>query len=410
MNHISYQPPQDVLQKYAQVLVKYALNHGKGLKAGEVVMLRVPDVAKELGRELRNEILRQGGHPMLRLYPTELEADFYELANEEQLTFFPENYLKAQADLVDHNISIIGETDPNELINTDPDKIMRAQVSVKPYRDWLMEKENRNAFSWTAALWGTQAGADTVGLTLEEYWQQIIQACFLDTENPVAKWQELQRQQTSIKATLDDMKIEKVHVVGPDVDLTVQIGADRVWRAGSGANIPSFEFFTTPNMNGTEGWIRFNQPLYHYGNVIEGIELHFEKGKVVKSSATKGEKVLKSMLAAPNAEMLGEFSLTDRRMSRITHVMAETLFDENIGGPHGNMHVAVGMAYKDCFRGDPSQLGADDWNAIGFNDSAVHTDIITTAERTVTATLADGTEKILYENGEFTFWRHQEHA
>lgn len=404
MNHLSYHPPKEILEKYAQVLVNYALNGGAGLKPQEVVFLRIPDVAKELGRVLRNEILRQGGHPLLRIYPTGMEADFYELANEEQLTFFPEEYLHAQADLIDHAISIIGETDPFELLHADPEKIMKTQVAAKPYRDWLTEKENRNAFSWTAALWGTQAGADQVGLTLEEYWKQIIQACFLDEENPVQKWQTLQKQQEIIKQHLDEMQIEKLHIVGPDVDLTVQIGANRVWRAGSGANIPSFEFFTTPHMSGTEGWIRFNQPLYRYGNVLEGIELHFEQGKVVKSSAAKGEKVLHSMLAAPQADMLGEFSLTDRRMSRITHVMAETLYDENIGGPHGNMHVAVGMAYKDCYRGDPSQLGADDWNALGFNDSAVHTDIITTAERTVTATLQDGSEVILYQDGQFTFW------
>jgi aminopeptidase len=404
MTNAPYQPPKEILEKYAQVLVNYALNGGTGLKQKEVVFLRIPDVAKELGRALRNEVLRQGGQPLLRIYPTGMEADFYELANEEQLTFFPEQYLHAQAELIDHAISIIGETDPFELLNTDPDKIMKTQVAAKPYRDWLMEKENRGAFSWTAALWGTQAGADQVGLSLEEYWQQIIQACFLDEANSVHKWQTLQKQQEKIKQQLDDMKIEKVHIVGPEVDLTIRIGADRVWRAGSGANIPSFEFFTTPHMHGTEGWIRFNQPLYRYGNVIEDIELYFEQGKVIKSNASKGQNVLQSMLAAPQADMLGEFSLTDSRMSRITHVMAETLYDENIGGPHGNMHVAVGMAYKDCYRGDPSQLGADDWNALGFNDSAVHTDIITTAERTVTASLQDGSELVLYKDGKFTFW------
>lgn len=400
-----YTPSPEILEKYAQVLVNYALNRGEGVKPDEVVFLRIPDVAKELGRALRNEVLRQGGHPLLRLYPTGMEADFYELASDKQLTFFPGNYLHAQADLIQHSISIIGETDPYELLNTDPEKIMKSQVAAKQYRDWLTEKENRNAFSWTAALWGTQANADQVGLTLEEYWQQIIQACFLDAKDPVAKWRQLQTQQNTIKQQLDDMQIETVHVTGPDLDLTVQIGADRVWRAGSGANIPSFEFFTTPHRDGTEGWIRFNQPLYRYGNVIEGIELHFHKGRIIKATAKKGVNVLKSMIATPGADMLGEFSLTDQRMSRITHVMAETLYDENIGGPYGNMHVAVGMAYKDCYRGDPAQLGVDDWNALGFNDSAVHTDIITTTDRTVVAHLADGTKCTLYENGKFPFWK-----
>jgi aminopeptidase len=32
------------------------------------------------------------------------------------------------------------------------------------------------------------------------------------------------------------------------------------------------------------------------------------------------------------AAQVGEFSLTDRRFSRITHFMANTLYDENFGG------------------------------------------------------------------------------
>ena len=53
-----YQPSQKILQKYAQVLVNFALNSGKGVKSGEVVMCQVPDVAKPLALELQNAILK----------------------------------------------------------------------------------------------------------------------------------------------------------------------------------------------------------------------------------------------------------------------------------------------------------------------------------------------------------------
>ena len=45
-------------------------------------------------------------------------------------------------------------------------------------------------------------------------------------------------------------------------------------------------------------------------------------------------------------QQVGRVSLTDSRLSRINHFMAETLYDENIGGPQGNTHVAIGMAYR----------------------------------------------------------------
>jgi aminopeptidase len=397
-----YIPSQEILEKYADVLVNFALNSGNGIKKGEIVQIAVPDVAKPLAKELNIAVLKAGAHPIVRLIPTGFERDYYNHANKEQLTHFPEQYLKAKAKLLDHTISIIADPDPNILKGIDSKKIMMSREAQYPFREWLFNKEHKKQFTWTLGLWGTQAKADIVGLTLEEYWDQIIKACFLDKKDPVNEWKKLTAMQYDIQKKLNKLEIQSVHMTGEDVDLTVQLGKDRAWKTGSGCNIPSFEHFTSPDWRGTNGWIQFNQPLYRYGNVIENVRLEFKDGKVVKSSATKGESVLKDMLATKNADKLGEFSLTDNRFSRITHPMAETLFDENIGGPFGNSHVAVGMAYKDCYKGDPATVEEADWEAMGYNNSSVHTDIVTTADRTVTATLQDGSTKVIYQNGQFT--------
>ena len=84
--------------------------------------------------------------------------------------------------------------------------------------------------------------------------------------------------------------------------------------------------------------------------------------------------------------------------------MAETLFDENMGGPHGNTHIAVGMSYRDTYAGDPSKLSKKEAEALGFNDSSVHTDMISTAPRTVTAHLKNGKEIVIYKHGQFVLW------
>jgi aminopeptidase len=199
------------------------------------------------------------------------------------------------------------------------------------------------------------------------------------------------------------MKIDKVHIEGVDADLWITIGEKRRWEGGSGRNIPSFEIFTSPDWRGTNGWMRFNQPLYRYGNIVEGIRLEFKNGLVTKATARKNEKMLKQMIATPNANKLGEFSMTDRRFSHIDKFMAETLFDENIGGKHGNTHVAVGMSYVDTYDGDASKLSKKDLARLGFNDSSVHTDVVSTAPRTVTAHWPNGKSKIIYQNGQYTF-------
>ncbi len=396
-----FTPPQLILSRYADVLVNFALGNKEGISKGEVVQVLVPDIAKPLAKELQKSILKAGGHMLLRLLPTGMDADFYALASEEQLTFFPETHLKTRADLVDHSIAIIADPDPEELKHIDPSKIFSARNAQKKYRDWLTDKEQHGKFTWTLGLWGVQAKADLVGLTLEEYWQQIIQACFLDQEDPIEAWRTVKKQQEKTRDALNSLHIAHLHVKGPDVDLTVRLGETRIWKGGADRNIPSFELFTSPDWRGTEGWMQFNQPLYRYGNILEGVRLEFGKGLVTKATATKGEKVLKEMIKTPNANKLGEFSLTDSRLSRITHPMAETLYDENIGGRYGNSHVAIGMAYRDCYRGDQSTVTKKQWEKMGYNDSAEHTDIVSTTDRTVEATLTDGSKKIIYADGTF---------
>ncbi|MBW7944731.1 aminopeptidase, partial [Patescibacteria group bacterium] len=103
----TYQPSQEVIKKYAEVLVNFALNSGQGIKIGEVVQCAVPDVAKPLALALQNAVLKAGGHPIIRLIPTGFERDFYDLANEEQLTFFPEEYYRARVKMIDHQVGIL---------------------------------------------------------------------------------------------------------------------------------------------------------------------------------------------------------------------------------------------------------------------------------------------------------------
>jgi aminopeptidase len=108
------------------------------------------------------------------------------------------------------------------------------------------------------------------------------------------------------------------------------------------------------------------------------------------------------MIAQENADKVGEFSLTDRRHSRITRFMANTLYDENMGGVYGNTHIALGNAYKDTFPGEYGKVTEAQWAEMGYNSCPkVHTDIISTSDRTVTARLRNGSEQIIYQEGQF---------
>jgi aminopeptidase len=404
---MSYHPPQKILEKYADVLVNFALGSGKGIKKGDVVMINGNEYSKRLYAEIIKAVWKSGGHVIGRYSPDNepwmnFDSEFFVHATPAQIEFFAEKYYKGVIDQIDHSVMIIAETDKKSLSKVDPAKIMARSRAHKPFMEWRNKKENAGKFTWTLGLYGTPAMAKEAKLSEKEYWNQIIKACFLDKKSPIAEWKKIYKQLELYRQKLNRLPIDTMHVKGVDVDLTIKLGEKRAWNGGSGRNIPSFELFTSPDWRGTQGWIRFNQPLYRYGNLIEGIELWFENGKVVKATARKNEKLLKAMIANPGADKVGEFSLTDRRFSRITKFMAETLFDENVGGPYGNTHIALGMSYHDCYIGDPSKPSKKEWEELGYNDSVVHTDIVSTTDRTVIATMKDSSQKIIYKEGQYT--------
>jgi aminopeptidase len=399
---------QTLLQKYAQVMVRYALNDGQGINKGDTVFLVGQECTKYLFIAIAKEVYAAGGNLITAYQPdnvkdTSLARFLLQHGTDEQVGFFATPYWKGIVEATDHILFIISEPDIHYLEGIPASKISIMNSARAPYMKMRERKEQEGKLSWSLCLYGTQSMADEAGLSLEEYWEQIIEACYLRDNDPVSKWKSVQAEIEHIKDKLDKLEIDTLHIKGEDVDLHVKIGEHRKWLSGGGKNIPSFEIFTSPDWRGTSGFINFNQPLYYSGKRIAGVSLTFKNGVVVASSATENEEALKEMIAQENADKVGEFSLTDRRHSRITKFMATTLFDENRGGEFGNTHIALGNAYKDTFTGDIATVTEEQWEEMGYNSCPkVHTDIISTSNRMVTATLRDGTEKIIYRDGQFT--------
>lgn len=398
---------ESLLKKYAQVMVRYALNNGAGIRSGDTVFLVGQECTRDLYLAIAREIYAAGGNLITNYQPDATQQDSlarYLLLNgsDDQIGFFAEPYWRGIVEAADHILFIVSEPDIHYLEGLPAAKISRMLSARAPYMKMREKKEQEGKLSWSLCLYGTPSMAKEAGLPLEEYWEQIIEACYLREDDPVARWKKVQAEIEEIKDKLDALRIETLHIKGDEVDLHIRIGANRQWRSGGGKNIPSFEIFTSPDWRGTNGSMRFNQPLYYAGMRISGVMLRFENGVVVESSAEENEAALKEMIAQENADKVGEFSLTDRRHSRITKFMATTLFDENMGGDFGNTHVALGNAYKDTYPGDMAAVSDAQWAEMGYNNCPkVHTDIISTSNRTVTAVLMDGTQKIIYENGQF---------
>lgn len=396
---------QEILRKYANVLVNFGLNGGEGVKKGETIAIMVHDSAQDLLIEIYRAALKAGAFPIIvhqhLIYPEEFAPHLFELASEEQLNFYPEIYSNGLIEQADHLLRVRLNLDPHMLDDVPAKKIIQHRESLKPFYESFLGKEEQGKLTWTLASYPTKQLAEEAGMSVEEYWEQIIEACYLREDDPVKKWKQIQAEVHRIRDTLTNLKIDELHIKAPDTDLIVGLGPDRKWLGGTGANVPSFEVYVSPDWRRTQGKIQFTEPLYYVGKVIKGIYLEFENGEVTKATAQEGEDTLKEMIAAKNGNKIGEFSLTDGRMSKITRFMADTLYDENVGGPQGNTHLALGRAYKNSHNGDLAKVSAEEWAEMGYNESSIHVDIVSTSQRTVTATLQDGSKKIIYQDGKF---------
>jgi aminopeptidase len=179
---MSFVPPQEVLERYASVLVDFALGGGQGVKPGEVVRIVAAESAKPLYVELNRAVWRAGGHVIGGYQPDDdsafnLSRDFYRSATPEQLDHFSSRYLRGLIDEMDHQVSVIAESDPHALDSVDPGRIMRRGEAMRPLLDWRGEKENAGRFSWTLGLYGTPAMAAEAGMEEAESRKQAWTIC-----------------------------------------------------------------------------------------------------------------------------------------------------------------------------------------------------------------------------------------
>jgi aminopeptidase len=391
------------LEKYADVLI-WGLTTARTqkFKKGDVILLRYELPALTLAETVYARLVGMGFNviPRAGITPA-MEKGFYSLSNDRQLTFkVPGNEELYKS--LNGSIFLIAPASLTHLAGIDPKRIGKMAVAQKYLRDILDKREELGLFSWTLCMYPTDEMARHAGLSIDDYTTQIAKAAFLNDKDPVARWKEVYSEVTQIKNRLNSMKVLEYRVESANIDLVITPGEMRKWIGISGHNIPSFEIFLSPDWHGTKGVYYSDQPSYRSGNLVKGLRLEFKGGRAVKIDAVKGADFARKQISMDKgAAQVGEFSLTDKRFSKIDRFMANTLFDENFGGKSGNSHIALGASYSDTYSGDPAKLTKEKKEALGFNDSALHWDLVNTEKKRVTAKLKGGRTVTVYENGVF---------
>ena len=110
-----YTPQTKILERYADVLVNFALGGGSGIKPGDVVLLCVPECARPMLQPLHDAVLKSGGHPVVDIIPDGLQRSFFQLANDEQINYRPMKRLLGTVEDCDHRLYMIAEHEKYEL-------------------------------------------------------------------------------------------------------------------------------------------------------------------------------------------------------------------------------------------------------------------------------------------------------
>lgn len=392
------------LENYANIMI-WGLKKARRqqFNTHDFIEIKYENEGLPLAEKIYIKLIQQGVIPILKAVKTpDMEKAFFKNADNEQITQIEpgsDNYYSKIAG----TISIIAPSSLDHLKKTDPEKISIFSKSRQKIRAILNEREKQGNYSWSLCMFPTAALAHAAKCSIEEYADQISKACFLKEKNPVNQWESLSKKCNEIKQKLEELDIEYFRIISANMDLYIKNGEKRKWLGISGRNIPSFEIFISPDWRETSGTYFANQPSYKNGQIIKNIRLKFEHGEIISANADQGEKYLKKIIDTdPGAKRIGEFSMTDKKFSKINAFMANTLYDENYGGQWGNTHIALGNSYSNSFSQNMDKLDAKLKEQLGFNQSAIHWDIVNTEEKTVTAILKNGQEKMIYKNGEFT--------
>ena len=392
------------LEKYADVMIWGLKTARPGFKKYDTILVRCDLEGRELGEIINRKLVQAKYNVVFRFLPTPLlERDFYMYSDEAQRKFIApgdkEFYCAANGNIYVHAPSSL-----THLKGIDTKRQSEVAIARRVLRDIMTKNEEKGSFGWTLCTYPTEELAKQAGLSVKEYAEQIAKACFLGEKDPAKKWAEIYKNSMSIKKWLKGLDIDTLRTESESMDFVIKVGEMRRFLGVSGHNIPSFEIFTSPDWRGTNGMYYANLPAFRGGNYVEGIRIEFKNGRALRVSAEKGsEYVKKIMVTDRGAAQLGEYSLTDKRFSRIDKFMADTLFDENHGGKHGNCHVAIGDSYSDTYAGDISGLTKEKKEKLGFNSSAVHWDLINTEDKKVTARLKNGKAVTIYEKGQFKY-------
>jgi aminopeptidase len=336
-------------------LAKILVHYSAQVKKDDKVMIRgfpLEPNAAPLIEEVYRQVLIAGGHPHIQLDLENIPYIFLTEASEDQL-LQPNLVTQMVAEQFDVDIRVSSASNTRSLTSVKPEVWKSFNQANKEINSTWFRRSTSGDLRWVVSRYPTSAYAQDAGMNLIEFSDFLYHICYADREDPVATWEKVRDDQEKLIRWLDGKK--HIRLIGQDIDLEMSIAGRKFINCCGRANIPDGEIFTGPVEESVNGHVRFSFPSIWSGVEVNGVELVFENGRVVKASAEKNEEFLQGILAVDEGvRWLGEFGIgTNYQINSFTNNM---LFDEKIGG---TIHLAIGAGFPETGSKNTSSIHWD---------------------------------------------------
>lgn len=407
---------EESLKKYAKLIVHSGLN----VQKGQEVVIEAAVESAQLVRYVTKAAYEVGAKEVIVHYSdaivTRLKYTYGDasLFSEVPSWFsdFRNSYAKNNAAF----LTILSD-DPEIYKGIDATKMATWAASVsgacKPFRDSLDMAINTwcivgsSSVKWANKVFPDMSDEEAV----DALWNAIFKTVKLDTEDPIAAWEEHRRSFEKRIKHINSLELDSLTYTN-SLGTNITIGLTDTYEfVGGGAytvdnvfffpNMPTEEIYSTPHKDRADGIVYSAIPLNYNGNIIDDFFMEFKEGRVVNFGAKQGEDILKELIATDEgSHRLGEVALVpyDSPISNMNILFYNTLFDEN-----AVCHFAIGKGFPECVAGG-LQSTKEELFEKGINDSLTHVDfMLGTKDLKIIGTTKTGEKVSIFVDGNFAF-------
>ena len=403
-----------VMRSYAKLIVRVGANVQKGQEVRVFASLDQPEFIKMLAEECykagASRVTVDWNYPEL----TKLSARYMKLRDLSETREWEKARMQ---DMVDHlpvRIFIESE-DPDGLRGINPKyfKAFAARIKIsKPYRDAIDNKHQWCIAAVPGEAWAKKVHPElSKRAAVEQLWKDILYTARADGEDPIADWEEHNRDLKARSKYLNDLHLRELRYHSANgTDFKVGLIPTAEFHAGRDTtmqgvvydpNMPTEEVFTSPDRRTAEGIVYATKPLSYQGQLIENFSVRFEKGRAVEVKAEKGQDVIEQIISMDEGcHYLGECALVPKEspIHQSGLLFYNTLFDENAA-----CHLALGFGFDECVKGFEN-MTKEELYEIGVNDAGNHTDfMIGSDDLSIDGVDEHGNVHPIFRNGTWAF-------